>query len=64
MEFTKYLIIRKSNKPDILFCLIFSMVFPVYIKMRWFFTHNVLLIFLNLRSIELESLFFKKFKFK
>ena len=64
MEFTKYLIIRKSNKPDILFCLIFSMVLPVYIKMRWFFTHNVLLIFLNLRSIELESLFFKKFKFK
>ena len=42
MEITKYLIIRKLNKPDILLCLLFS----------------------NLKSIELVSLFFKRFKLK
>jgi len=64
MEFTKSLIIRKLNKPYILLCLIFSVVFLLYFQTKWIFTHNPLLIFSNLKSIELESLFFKKFKFK
>ena len=59
MEFTKSLIIRKLNKPDILLCVIFSKVFHLYIQTRWFFTRNLLLIFSNLRSIKLEIYFLK-----
>ena len=59
MEFTKSLIIRKLNKAYILLCLIFSAVFLLYCQTRWFFTHNPLLIFSNLKPVELESIFFK-----
>ena len=59
MEFNKSLIIRKLNKPDIRLYIIFSVVLLIYIKTRWFFTHNPLLIFSNLKPVELESIFFK-----
>ena len=59
MEFTKSLIIRKLNKPDVLLYITFPAFFFIYIKTRWFFTHNLLSIFSNLKPIGLESIFFK-----
>jgi len=63
-----------SNKNDkiailsIMFFLMYCLIIVlhanlIYVQTRWFFTYYPLLMFSNLKLIELVSLFFKKFKF-
>ena len=68
----KSILSNKNDKFAILSIIFFIMYYLIvilhtnllYIQTRWFFTYYPLLIFSNLKSIELASLFIKKFKFK
>ncbi len=67
----KFLASNKNDKIAILSIIFFLMYYLIiilhsnllYIQTRWFFTYYPLLMFSNLKLIELVSLFFKKFKF-